>query len=146
MLFLLRRGNEGTVSGCSYMRDLFLCVTALYHALGNILTHELPCSSAFSASVRAFMYSGTYIALNDAKIAAALLVSTFDFFFHLLTFFLFQMLVELVETASSCSQRVASQTWNRNLNPALVFLNMAYFRAPFTARLHCHQSSSFSVH
>lgn len=56
------------------------------------------------------------------------------------------MLVELVETASSCSQRVASQTWNRNLNPVLVFLNMAYFRAPFTARLHCHQSSSFSVH
>lgn len=67
-------------------------------------------------------------------------------FLHLLTFFLFQMLVELVETASSCSQRVASQTWNRNLNPVLVFLNMAYFRAPFTARLHCHQSSSFSVH
>lgn len=71
MLFLLRRGNEVTVSGCSYMQDLFLCVTALYHALGNILTHELPCSSAFSASVRALMYSGTYIALNDAKIAAA---------------------------------------------------------------------------
>lgn len=127
------------------MQDLFLCIAVLYHVLGNILTHVLPHSSPFSASVRAFMYSSTYLALNEAKIAAAGTTPGLDFWlpFPPSYLFLFQMLVELAEMASSCSQQVTSQTWNRNLNPVVVFLNMAYFKAPFTARLHWNQSSSF---
>lgn len=112
-----------------------ICFSAFRAVLGNILTLELPYRSGYPASWRVFMYLGIYLTLNEAKIAEAGITHSVLFWllFHLLTFISFKSLWKC-QTARSFSQQATSQTWNRILNPVLVFLNMAYFRAHFTAR------------
>lgn len=121
------------------LQERFLCITALYHTVGNILTHELPHSSAFSASVKAFVYSGMYVALNEVKIAAAAVGATAGLniwcLFPSSYLFLFQTLVEVAETASSCSQWVTSQTWNRNLDAVIgFFFKYGLFQGSFHSK------------